>query len=113
MRPDANRPWFNFTAQSGDFAVYAFSGIEQIHKPYEFVVELASRSANVDVKSLPGTPADLSIQDMSGAARPVHGLIREMEQLHTANRFTHYRAVLVPRLWFLGQITDHRIFQNM
>lgn len=58
-------------------------------------------------------PACLSIADRSGGERLVHGLIREMEQLHTANRFTHYRCSLVPRLWFLGQIRDHRIFQNL
>ena len=26
---------------------------------------------------------------------------------------THYRATIVPRLWFLGLTTDHRIFQNL
>ena len=109
----ANASWFNFTAQSGDFGVYAFSGFEEVCKPYEFGIELVSRSANVDLTALLGTPACLSIADRSGGERLVHGLIREMEQLHTANRFTHYRCSLVPRLWFLGQIRDHRIFQNL
>ena len=111
--PAANASWFNFTAQSGDFGVYAFSGFEEVCKPYEFGIELVSRSANVDLTALLGTPACLSIADRSGGERLVHGLIREMEQLHTANRFTHYRCSLVPRLWFLGQIRDHRIFQNL
>ena len=111
--PAANASWFNFTAQSGDFGVYAFSGFEEVCKPYEFSIELVSRSANVDLTALLGTPACLSIADRSGGERLVHGLIREMEQLHTANRFTHYRCSLVPRLWFLGQIRDHRIFQNL
>ena len=111
--PAANDSWFNFTAQSGDFGVYAFSGFEEVCKPYEFNIELVSRSANVDLTALLGTPACLSIADRSGGERLVHGLIREMEQLHTANRFTHYRCSLVPRLWFLGQIRDHRIFQNL
>ena len=111
--PAANASWFNFTAQSGDFGVYAFSGFEEVFKPYEFNIELVSRSANVDLTALLGTPACLSIADRSGGERLVHGLIREMEQLHTANRFTHYRCSLVPRLWFLGQIRDHRIFQNL
>ena len=111
--PAANASWFNFTAQSGDFGVYAFSSFEEACKPYEFGIELVSRSANVDLTALLGAPACLSIADRSGSERLVHGLIREMEQLHTANRFTHYRCSLVPRLWFLGQIRDHRIFQNL
>ena len=91
--PAANASWFNFTAQSGDFGVYAFSGFEEACKPYEFGIELVSRSANVDLTALLGTPACLSIADRSGGERLVHGLIREMEQLHTANRFTHYRCL--------------------
>ncbi len=113
MRPDANTTWFNFFTQSGDFAVYSFSGYEEVGHCYEFVIELVSLSAEADLTALLGTPALLSIADRSGANRLVHGLIREMEQLHTGNRFTHYRAVLVPRLWFLRQIIDHRIFQNL
>ena len=31
--PAANASWFNFTAQSGDFGVYAFSGFEEACKP--------------------------------------------------------------------------------
>ncbi|MDR2819601.1 MAG: type VI secretion system tip protein VgrG, partial [Desulfovibrio sp.] len=116
MRPDADTSWFTFTAQSGPpggFAVYEFSGMEGVCKPYEFQIELVSRSANVDITALLGTPACLSIADRSGGTRLVHGLISQMQQLHTANAFTHYQCVLVPRLWFLGQITDHRIFQNL
>jgi type VI secretion system secreted protein VgrG len=113
MRLDANRTWFSFSANDGAFGVYAFSGQEASGEPYEFSIELVSRSANVDVTGLLGTDACLSIADLSGAKRLVHGVIRKMEQLHTANRFTHYRAILVPRLWFLGQIIDHRIFQNL
>lgn len=114
--PDANISWFTFAAAAApgsDFAVYSFTGYEEICKPYEFVIELVSRSSSVDLTGLLGTPACLSLADKSGEKRLVHGLIREMKQLHTANVFTHYRAVLVPRLAFLGQIRDHRIFQNL
>lgn len=88
MQPDANTTWFNFTAQSGEFGVYAFSGMEQVCQPYEFAVELVCRSACLDLKSLLGTSACLSIKDRSGGERLVNGLISKMEQLHTANRFT-------------------------
>ena len=46
--PAANASRFNFTAQSGDFGVYAFSSFEEVCKPYEFGIELVSRPANVD-----------------------------------------------------------------
>lgn len=113
MRPDANTTWFNFTAESGNFGVYAFQGIEEVNEPYQFIIELVSRSANEEIDSLLRRPALLSIKDRSGEERLVHGIIRQMEQLHTGNAFTHYRVVLVPRLWYLGKIIDHRIFQNL
>lgn len=50
--------------------------------------------------------------DRSGAPRLVHGLVREMRRLKRGNRFTHYHCVIVPRIWFLGQNRDHRIFQH-
>ena len=109
----ANATWFTFSARGGPFAVYSFSGNEEVSKPYEFFIELVSPSASVDLSSLVGSPGCLTIRDKSGGSREVHGLIREFQQLHTANRYTHYRCILVPRLWFLGCITDHRIFQNL
>ena len=110
---DADTSWFNITLQSGDFGVYAFEGVEEVCKPYEFLIELVSLSSSVDCTALLGTPVCLTIADRSGEERIVHGIIHAMEQLHTANRYTHYRCAVVPRLWFLDQIRDHRIFQNL
>jgi len=113
MRLDANTSWFTFTVQDGDFQVYAFSGKEEVSKTYEFDIELVNINPNVDITSLLGTPACLSIADRSGEKRLVHGIISEMKQLHTANVRTHYLCKIVPRLYFLDQIRDHRIFQNL
>ena len=50
--PAANASWFNFTAQSGDFGVYAFSGFEEVCKPYEFGIELVSPGPSLPFRSL-------------------------------------------------------------
>jgi type VI secretion system secreted protein VgrG len=110
----ANSPWFTFeTPRESGFRVYAFKGFEEIHKPYEFEIELVHEFASLDLNKLLGQTACLDIADKSGGVRHVHGVIRRFEQLHTSNYRTHYRCHLVPRLWFLGQVTDHRIFQNL
>ena len=114
--PDSrrSRECFTFTTPSdATFRVYAFSGTEEAHRPYEFEIELVHESGEVDFVSLLGQTGCLGITDKSGGVRHVHGLIRHFAQLHTANLRTHYRCLLVPRLWFLGLVTDHRIFQNM
>ncbi|UQZ87844.1 type VI secretion system tip protein VgrG [Deltaproteobacteria bacterium Smac51] len=110
---EANKGWFEIQVEGGpNFGVYNFKGREKLNEPYEFVVELVSRKADVDLVPLLGSQAMLSIGDHSGGKRLVHGSIREARQLHTANIFTHYRLRIVPRLWYLGQNKNHRIFQN-
>jgi type VI secretion system secreted protein VgrG len=110
----ANSPWFTFeTPAVSGFRVYAFSGVEEMHRPYEFEIELVHDLDNLDFAELLGRTACLSIRDKSGGVRHVHGVIHSFRQLHTANLRTHYRCLLVPRLHFLNQVTDHRIFQNM
>jgi len=110
----ANSTWFTFDAGDGiEFGVYAFSGAEEMHRPFEFEIELVHMSAGMDFSELMGQAACLAMADRSGGVRHVHGIIRQFEQLHTANLRTHYRCLLVPRLWYLGLVTDHRIFQDM
>lgn len=112
-KPDANSTWFHFAVSGGpDFAVFAFSGRERVNRPFSFSIDLASPFAEEDLGGLVGLEACLTIADRSGVRRPVHGVIREMEQLHTANLRTLYRCHLVPRLWFLGLRRNHRIFQH-
>lgn len=111
--PSANSTWFNFSISGGpDFAVYAFSGWERISSPYNFTIDLVSPFASVKLIELIGREACLSIFDRSGSSRLVHGVIREMQQLHTANLRTFYRAILVPRLFFLDSRRNHKIFQR-
>jgi type VI secretion system secreted protein VgrG len=100
-------------ARPASGGVYAFTGTEEVHKPYEFEIELVHESPNVDFAELLGQTACLSIADKSGGVRHVHGVIRDFCPAAHRQCRTHYRCLLVPRLWFLGLATDHRIFQNM
>ena len=109
----ANTAWFTLTLNGRtDFQVYSFSGSEAVCKPYEFVVEAVHPSAGEELTGVIGAPALLSIADRSGQSRLVHGLVREMRRLHRGNHLAHYQCVIVPRLWFLGQNREHRIFQG-
>ena len=74
LHPSADSSWFTFEAPSaGGFRVYAFTGTEEVHKPYEFDIELVHESANADFASLLGQPACLSIADKSGGVRHSQG----------------------------------------
>jgi len=113
-RRDANSNWFTFSSEAGNgFSVYEFVGEEKIHGPYVFSIELVHKSNALDISQFLGKTGCLSIADGSGGCRYVHGYIKRMQQLHTANSFTHYACQLVPRLDFLEMIRDYRIFQNL
>ncbi|SHN72424.1 type VI secretion system Vgr family protein [Desulfovibrio litoralis] len=113
----ANSTWFEFKLvhaeeNADNLSVYEFSGTERVSTPYEFTVELVSRSSDLNLTGYLGAEALLTFADRSGERRLLHGVIRNMEQMHTSNEFTHYRCILVPRLWFLGQTQDHHIYQH-
>jgi len=112
----ANRSWFNFSVNTSEpgfdtLGVYAFSGVERVNVPYEFAIEVVSKSSNLNLTDALGKECLLTIVDKSKGTRLVHGVIRQMEQLHTANVYTHYLIQATPRLWFLSQTQDHRIYQ--
>ena len=113
MPPAADASHFACTLNGrDDFGVYAFHGREAVSEPYEFTLELVHRNARLELTPFIGTPALLTITDRSGIPRPIHGLVREMRRLQRGNTFTHYQCVIVPRVWFLDQNRDHRIFQH-
>ena len=113
----ANRSWFDFRIDFDgpgfdSLGVYEFSGEERVNGPYAFTVELVSTNSNLDIDHALGKECLLTIRDKSGGKRLVHGVVRQMEQLHTANAFTHYRCAMAPYLWFLTQRRDCRIYQR-
>lgn len=113
----ANTDWFTFhsessNAQADALAVLAIKGEEAVSRPYEFEVELISKNSNIDFNAYVGENALLTLVDRSHEFRLIHGVIRQFEYLRTGNRFSHYRCTMVPRLWFLTQTQDHKIFQH-
>lgn len=112
-RPDANASWFTLKVGDSEMAVYAFEGVEEVSKLFAFSVEVVSTDNAFVLRNVLGRQALLSIKDRSNGTRLVHGIVREAEQLHTSNTYTHYRYEIAPKLYFLGLNQDHRIFQNL
>lgn len=114
----ANRTWFNFSVNSQrmlkeTLRVYSFTGTETANEPYAFAIELVTKNKSLSFDDYIGSEAVLSVGDRSRGTRFIHGVIRQMDYLRTGNAFSHYRCLLVPRLWFLSQVTDNKIFQDM
>ncbi|MDR2487943.1 MAG: type VI secretion system tip protein VgrG [Desulfovibrio sp.] len=113
MFASADKLWYFIKIDGGpEFDVYSFSGQEGVSSLYFYDVELVYDSENAPIKELIGKNACLTIKDKFKESRYVHGVVREIRQLHTGNKRTHYRCTIVPRLWFLTETRDHRIYQD-
>jgi len=86
-------------------------GRDEISRCYAYTVGFVSANATVDpLKMLGGV---VSIEGEADPKRWFSGLISEFRLTRIEDRRIFYEATVRPWLWFLGNTTDCRIFQNM
>ncbi|MEW5725849.1 MAG: type VI secretion system tip protein TssI/VgrG, partial [Thermodesulfobacteriota bacterium] len=87
------------------FNVVRFSGTEGLSQCYRFEIELVSTEFEVDLGRALQNPAVFTIHRPDGDV-PFNGILAEFEQAQAFDDYAFYRAVLVPRFWWL-QLTHH------
>jgi type VI secretion system secreted protein VgrG len=100
---------FRFTSSvlpADTFGVVDFHGVEGLSRLYEFTVNLVAGKLDIDFQHVLDNPATFSILREQGDEAPFHGYIRELDLLHAKGDLCFYRAVLVPKLWWLT-LTHH------
>ena len=112
MFQPANQPRFRLAidGQPSELQVLAFSGREAISQPYRFDLELVGERPDLALERLLHRPAFLAFDR---AGHGVHGLIQRVAQGESGRRLTRYRVALVPRLAYLAQRVNQRIFQQL
>lgn len=111
MLASANQPRFTLTVDGVDseFKVLEFTGKEGISQAYRFDLELVSEWPDIDLENLMHRQAFLSF---GAQGYGIHGQVFRVGQGDSGNRFTHYQISLAPRLAYLGQRINQRIFQH-
>ncbi len=85
-------------------------GRDEISRCFGYTVGFVSTNADIDpLKMLGGV---VSIEGEADPKRWFSGLIAEFRLTRIEDRLAHYEAVVRPWLWFLGNTTDCRIFQD-
>jgi type VI secretion system secreted protein VgrG len=75
---------------------------------------LAYDNDSISFDDIVGQKVSIKIHLPDGSPRYISGFVSRFTQAETDKRlFTHYRAQVVPWLWFLTREADCRIFQNM
>ncbi len=107
---------FDFKSDGFDadkFAVVNMTGYEAISKPFRFVLTLVSDDADIEFDDVLQASATLQIFAPDGASStPYHGVLAEFDQMHQADGYVFYRAVLVPRLWHLSLYQMSEVYLN-
>ena len=94
-----------------------FRGHEAISRPYAFEVYVtvaSEESHELDLGDAVSSKATLTLDRQDG--RPpfaFHGILAEVSLIHEMGGRALVRALLVPRLWQLGQTFHSRIFTGM
>ncbi|RJR33219.1 MAG: type VI secretion system tip protein VgrG [Desulfobacteraceae bacterium] len=91
------------------FVVVRFRGAEGFSRCYEFEIELVSTETEIDLDQVLSNPAAFTILREDGDI-PFHGILAEFEQQHQVDEYVFYRAVLVPKLWWLSLTHHNQVF---
>lgn len=90
----------------------SFSGEEIMSAPGGFTLELAATKA-IPAKDVLLKPMGVVIDSSDGTKRYFHGLVRRFSMMGQNDDLLLYRAEIVPWIWFLGQVQDSLVFQNL
>ncbi|HQM64124.1 MAG TPA: phage late control D family protein, partial [Acidobacteriota bacterium] len=93
------------------FSVVRFRGEEGLSRCYRFELELVAEEASIDLAAVLAAPVTFTILRADGDI-PFHGVLAGFEQLHQMGSYVFYRAVLVPKLWWLGLTHHNQVFLN-
>lgn len=85
---------------------------EHIGRPFQIEVELSSEDGNLKFDDVVGNNATIRLEIGQKETRYFNGFVSRFVQDANQGGFAHYRATLVPWLWFLTRTSDCRIFQQ-
>jgi len=93
------------------------SGREAINEPFRFQVDAICQLGDIDANKLLNHAVCVTLQSEGEAVRYFHGIVQSVTKGDTirgqaqTNAHTVYHLVLVPKLWFLSQTTDCRVYE--
>jgi type VI secretion system secreted protein VgrG len=93
------------------FGLAAFSGSEELGRPFRFEAELTSDNFRINFDDIVGQKVCLRLETANGQ-RFFHGYVSRFTQLTSHRNYAQYHATIVPWLWLLTRRADCYIFQN-
>ncbi|TPJ73575.1 type VI secretion system tip protein VgrG [Mesorhizobium sp. B2-7-1] len=99
------------TPAGADLTFTHLIGRDEISRCFAYTAGFVSKNRDIDpLKMLGGV---VSVEGESDPKRWFSGLVSDFKLTRIEDRLAFYEATVRPWLWFLGNTTDCRIFQNM
>ncbi len=92
--------------------ITSMSGTEQLGRPFEYQLELASEDHQIKYTKIVGQNVTIRLNLPGDNTRYFNGFISCFTQILPKGGLACYRATMVPWLWFLTRTADCRIFQE-
>jgi type VI secretion system secreted protein VgrG len=89
----------------------SFSVREQLGRLFQIEAELSSEDAEIDLDKVVGHNVTVRLNIGQQDERFFNGFVSRLTQAGNQGGYVHYRATIVPWLWFLTRTADCRIFQ--
>ncbi len=89
-----------------------FTGQEGLSQLYKYDVEVITEGPSIDYQDIIGKAVTIRLELSDMEERVFHGYVSRFAQTGSESGILHYRAEIVPWLWFLTRTADCRIFQN-
>lgn len=93
-------------------AVRSIAVQEQLSRLFQIEAELSSEDGTVDFDKVVGQNTTIRLQIGQKETRYFNGYVSRFVQVANQGGYAHYRATIVPWLWFLTRTADCRIFQQ-
>ncbi|HUA65090.1 MAG TPA: type VI secretion system tip protein TssI/VgrG [Alphaproteobacteria bacterium] len=89
----------------------SFSVHEQLGRLFQIEAEMASEKGDINLDAVVGNDVTIRMNIGHGDKRYFHGFVSRMVQTGKRDRYHHYRATIVPWLWFLTRTSDCRVWE--
>jgi len=93
-----------------NFEVVSFNGYQEIGELYRYEIDLVSKDKDVDFDKILSTEVSLVLHNKNSDDIYVHGVLEHFEAHQMIDDFIHYKAYLVPKLWWLTLAQHQEIF---
>src|SRR5271166_3608222 len=83
-----------------------FLGTEEFSRPFHFGLKMISEDPSIQAKAIVGKSATVKLKYPAGGERFFNGIVSRFAYEGTGDRYSIYRAEVVPSLWLLTRTAD-------